>query len=116
MAKLYVAEGCYYWKRAAEHEQFSEKNRRNKASKISIDGCRILIFVFTSGRVSVTKKLVHTVRSENENDITLNRYKYLMLVIQTRFGVNKAKRPPFQFCETNLKLSVNHLKKNLPGA
>ena len=55
------------------------------------------------------KNLVHTVRSENENDITLNRYKYLMLVIQTRFSVNKAKRPPFQFCETNLKLSVNNL-------
>ena len=83
--------------------------RRNKESKISTDGCRILIFVFTPGCVSVTKNLVHTVRSENENDTTLNRYKYLMLVIQTRFSVNKAKRPPFQFCETNLKLSVYNL-------
>ena len=70
-----------------------------------------MLFTLTSGPVSVTKNPVHTVRSEIENDIILNRYKYLMLVIRTRFGVNKATWPPFQLCETNLKFSINDLAK-----
>ena len=72
-------------------------------------------YLFLHLVVSVSQKnRVHTVRSESENDINLNRYKYLMLVIRTRFGVNKAKWSPFQLCETNLKFSINDLAKTYP--